>query len=254
MNIISYQTKRRESEKETKEEFDLLLKFLTSTMNVKTRFILMGQSSGSYTCLLADYARKNVIGTILVSPVWVYKGTIKNSQSRDMNLIGRRLVDLVTQIPVPVMIIHGKRDTKSHYLNSVAIGKNIKYSIGWYPKRGDHSNIVTKYRMKFFNKIKFFLNQFILCKIATNPSSCQKKNVTYKLEENFILTNSQSYTSGVLKNVNGNMTSLFVRSTYASYKKNECPFESKSEAELNEREVDLNKFERILDDLSLSDI
>ena len=52
--------------------------------------------------------------------------------------------------------------------------KNAYDFLSWYPKEGNHFDILKNHRMKFFKKIKQFL-------IILNKEKIKKKNIVMKI-------------------------------------------------------------------------
>ena len=68
--------------------------------------------------------------------------------------INRNLQD----ISCSVWLIHGSKDTVIPPKYTEEMHKKLSKAICWFPKEGDHSNILTHYRDKFFTKCLFFIN------------------------------------------------------------------------------------------------
>lgn len=65
----------------------------------------------------------------------------------------------IQEITKPIFVIHGQKDELIQIAdckNMVKKGINIKT---WYPEDGTHGNILTKYRYKFYQKVKAFIFQ-----------------------------------------------------------------------------------------------
>jgi len=62
------------------------------------------------------------------------------------------------EISCSVWLIHGILDNVIPHKFTDEMHKKLPKAITWYPKEGDHTNILTKYRDKFFTKCFFFFN------------------------------------------------------------------------------------------------
>lgn len=102
---------------------------------------------------------------ILISPISSIKkmmDRVKNPKS-SCN-IGLEKSDIfcnikkIQEVNFPVFIIHGQKDTLIPCWQSEEMLKYIKIKHEWFPKNGDHNNILTKYRTKFFIKCNLFLD------------------------------------------------------------------------------------------------
>jgi hypothetical protein len=65
------------------------------------------------------------------------------------------------------------------------MAKCIKMPYEWYPKGGDHSNILIKYRSKFFQKCKFFIEylNYYFTRRKTNLNGSSLSFVEIKKED-----------------------------------------------------------------------
>ena len=79
---------------------------------------------------------------------------------------------------IPVFIIHGKKDAKVKYFLSLSFSQQIKKKFEWFPKNGNHFDIISTYRTKLLIKIKQFLNDNDLLKPVENePVLISKLNI-----------------------------------------------------------------------------
>jgi selenocysteine-specific translation elongation factor len=63
----------------------------------------------------------------------------------------------IIDVSCPIFLIHGHKDEVIPIEQSIEMSKFMKNIYLWLPRNGDHGNILTKYRVKFFQKCKFFL-------------------------------------------------------------------------------------------------
>lgn len=77
----------------------------------------------------------------------------------------------ITEIDCPTFLIHGKSDEVIFISNSYEISKKVKNSNTWFPRKGDHHNIFTRYRRKFFDKINIFIEKVNIFHSNTNDTT-----------------------------------------------------------------------------------
>lgn len=68
---------------------------------------------------------------------------------------------LIHSINCPIFLIHGKKDKIISYVYSDQIAPKMKILFKWFPSNGNHSNIITGYRCKFYSKLKIFIKELI---------------------------------------------------------------------------------------------
>ncbi len=101
---------------------------------------------------------------ILISPIASSFKFFEKDCNSNNNNIGLEKFDVfcnikkIQEVNCPVFIIHGKKDDIIPVSQSEEMLKYVKIHYEWFPKNGDHINILTKYRMKFITKCKIFLN------------------------------------------------------------------------------------------------
>lgn len=83
----------------------------------------------------------------------------------------------VSDISCPIMLIHGKKDEVIPVEQSMEMTKYMQSPFEWYPADGDHNNIVTKYRLKFYQKCMSFFQYICYQKVRINcsPGTTRKK-------------------------------------------------------------------------------
>jgi predicted alpha/beta hydrolase family esterase len=150
------------SEKEIYSDIDEVAKFAKDDLGIlPCDLILFGHSLGSAPTvhLAAKNEYRNIKAIIFISPI--ASGVKLVSPELDFNKIDKMDVfsnlKKITDVHCPIFIIHGEKDQVVPISQSKEMSKFIKNPYEWFPKGGDHSNILTKYRTKFFQKCKFFL-------------------------------------------------------------------------------------------------
>jgi hypothetical protein len=181
---------------------------------------------------------KNVRAIIFISPI--ASGIKLVSPEIDFNTIEK--IDVfsnlkkISDIICPIFMIHGKKDEIVPIAQSVEMSKYIKLPYEWFPKHGDHINILTKYRTKFFQKCKFFieyLNYYFSKKISVNTVSIsfagkhvEDKSFNYNLlvEGYAESPNGKPYTCRDKGNLLDNLTPK-KKPIYANSIASNCPFD-----------------------------
>jgi hypothetical protein len=106
----------------------------------------MGSALGTIpTVHIALSERHSAIrGIILLSPL--------NSKEFKLDIF-----DSLAEVKCPTLLIHGKQDQLTPFKKSSEMIEKIKYAFEWFPSKGTHNNLTTKFRTKLLGKIKFFL-------------------------------------------------------------------------------------------------
>jgi pimeloyl-ACP methyl ester carboxylesterase len=136
-------------------DFKSVIYFSKDILNISmNNVILMSESLGNvplmYFC--SNYNVKNIKGLILISPISNYKFNFNKFQNINF------FKESISQINFPIFIIHGKKDEIIPIYHSIELSKNVINLWRWFPKKASHYNIITDFRCKFYQKIKFFIN------------------------------------------------------------------------------------------------
>jgi hypothetical protein len=142
--------------------------------------ILIGHSLGSaptvHLAISKNY--REIKAVILISPIASgVKLVSPDIKVEDLEKIDvfcniRKVIDVVC----PIFLVHGQKDEIIPVEQSIEMAKFIRNSYEWLPRNGDHNNIFTKYRTKFFQKCKFFfdyLQYYTNKQMMTNSFSTQ---------------------------------------------------------------------------------
>jgi len=123
----------------------------------------MGNSLGSVPTvhIAAHNNYQEIKGVVLISPIGsgikMINPNIKISTSDLEEIDMFSNVSKVSSICCPVLLIHGMQDNVIPQSQSQEMLIKIRHVYEWFPRNGSHSNIITKYRSKFFVKVKTFL-------------------------------------------------------------------------------------------------
>jgi predicted alpha/beta hydrolase family esterase len=187
----------------------------------KNKFILIGHSLGSAPTVhiaskvysSSNSAYNNIIRSlILISPI---ASGIKFFEEDKKDNIGLEKTDVfcnikkINEVKVPVFLIHGIRDEIIPVEHSLEMLKYMKTKLEWLPKGGDHVNILTKYRTKFFQKCILFLDNLI-CFERKNSFNEENfplninNNISYNNNKNNVLSRSGNENKSYYENNNNN--------------------------------------------------
>ena len=187
VNIISYDYSSfgvsigKFSEEHLYNEIIQIIEFANKTLYIPfNKIILLGESLGSIPVLYISSNEKylsQIKGIILLSPIVKrynnYLDNEKNTISfnKDDYQDENNNLNRIKNIIKPIFIIHGRLDSiiPQEHINEMT--KNTYDFLSWYPKEGNHYNILINCRMKFFKKIKQFL-------IILNKEKTSKKEIT----------------------------------------------------------------------------
>ena len=161
-NVISYDFTDFDKNNSTSIEnsyitdLENVLDFCVNHLNLNLcNLILMSKSFGSIPVLgvVSKEEFRDIKGIIMISPI--SRGfTLKSSTFvEDYDILQR-----ANQITAKTFLIHGKKDKVIPVEQSAFLTKFIRNVHKWSPKKEDHSNLMTVYRKKFFNKVKKFIN------------------------------------------------------------------------------------------------
>jgi len=120
----------------------------------------MGFSLGSIPSIYIA-SKYNIKSLILIAPlaseIRLIKKESKNSTfdfNKEDILFGK-----ISEISCPIFLIHGQEDKKIPISQSFEIFQKVKNANTWFPKKGDHYNIFTTYRRKFYEKFQIFFDK-----------------------------------------------------------------------------------------------
>ena len=185
INIITYQYNNKDKEAMNYLDVNLVFNYLNKLDFVKN-IILVGLSVGNkinMNIVLSKinlYPKTKLKAIILISPTWVYNLSdlkhLKNSNKIKADV--DKFLKNVNLYNIPVFIIHGKKDAKVKYFLSLSFSQQIKKKFEWFPKNGNHLDIINSCRTKLLIKIKQFLNDNdVLKPIVNDPYLLSRKNI-----------------------------------------------------------------------------
>lgn len=98
-------------------------------------------------------------------------------------------VNKIKDVNCPIFIIHGMQDEIIPHTQSIEMAQKIRYLYQWFPRQGNHNNIMYIYRDKFYSKLKIFLEHVKHFynnkgKKDVNIYNCTRFGI--RLEENYI--------------------------------------------------------------------
>ena len=238
-NVICYDysgygySKGTPSEEEVYNDIEEVGSFALRELTIPSNeLILMGHSLGTApTVHLANNSNfYNVAGLVLISPLASGMSLLLGGE--ELNKKNQKDVfnnkDKIGRIISPIFLIHGRKDATIPVDHSIELAKHIQNLYKWYPKKAGHNNIISEFRMKFFQKLKFFVDylsrfQNKRCNTSDNKiySSVLRSNEPYyknvyasrmiQREENYVISNT---------NINNNSNSVKLDSQDNNYNDN----------------------------------
>ena len=177
VNIMTYEyPKTNLSQGINKKEQDMLESALTIASYVYASvefksFILMGYSIGAYLNykvveLLVGKSKKfvNKLKNIIsISPMWCFDSSYAKKiyhNRKYSNFISNLIKNTNLKLKVSSFVSHGVKDNKIGYMISMNICSRLNFIYEWYPKEGDHYNLLLKttYRRKLLKRLEKFLS------------------------------------------------------------------------------------------------
>ena len=204
-HIVSYDysgfglSEGKSSESNMYSDIEEVGMFVKDCLMIKIKdLVLFGYSIGAAPTVhfCNNETDSHVAGVVLLSPYLLgSEATKKHVEKKDYDFLGGFL-----NTDCPYFLIHGKKDTIIPYTLTDELSNQLRNVYVWYPKKGDHVNIMTECRNKFYSKLKFFityvakerlnrselLDEFtVRCNAINNP----KKIKSINLIDNYINDN-----------------------------------------------------------------
>jgi hypothetical protein len=177
------------SEKEIYSDIEEVGKFATEDLGIPPQdIILYGHSLGSApsTHLASKPEFKNIKAIIFQAPI--ASGIKLVSPDIDFDKIEN--IDVfsnlkkISDVHCPIVIVHGQKDEVVPISQSEEMAKCIKLPYEWYPKGGDHSNILIRYRSKFYQKCKFFI-EYLNYYFSKRKTNLNNSSLSFEKKEDF---------------------------------------------------------------------
>lgn len=146
----------------------------------------MGHSLGSAptvhlaTTSFSKYIRAIILLSPIASSIKLFADCSDNTGLEKIDVFCN--LKKIKEVNCPIFLIHGKKDEIIPFSQSEEMAKYIKIKHEWYPKNGDHGNILTKYRLKFFTKCKIFIENLIYLE---NKNTMIKNSVDFKTSPSY---------------------------------------------------------------------
>ena len=177
LNIITYEyPKTNANHGINKKEQDMfecaltVISYIYASVEYKS-FILMGYSIGVYLNykiieLLINKSKKftsKLKNVINISPMWCFDHSYVKKifhNRKYSNFISNLIKNTNLKLSISTFVSHGVKDNKIGYMISINICSRLNFIYEWYPKEGDHYNILLKdiYKRKLFKRLKKFLS------------------------------------------------------------------------------------------------
>jgi len=171
MDIIAYdysgygESQGKPTENAIYDDIEEVANFIRKGLHIKfSNIVLFGNSLGSAVSVHIATKRKykNIKGLILLSPI--VSGIKSVSQTVQISRDDLETLDVfsniskIREVSCPVFIIHGVKDQVIPIEQVKEMSKEVGRPYEWYPKEGDHNNIMSAFREKFYNKCRKFFD------------------------------------------------------------------------------------------------
>ena len=139
-------------------------------LNSNKSIILMGYSTGVYLNLKvveilinkSKSFKSKLKHIINISPMWCFDSSFSKKifhYRKYSNFIKNIIKIINLKLKISTFISHGVKDDQIGYMITMKICSRLNFVYEWYPKEGDHYNIILKdnYRRKLLQRLKKFL-------------------------------------------------------------------------------------------------
>ena len=204
INIITYEYSSLKNEEKICYDLKILYVYLVK-LNSLNEIILMGVSVGTianFSIFSSDiFKREKIKGLIVISPSWVYHQKDLKHKNYPNEIKNRfdSIFNTINKEKIPVFLIHGKKDMFVRYFLTLGLGQRFNYKKEWYPKNGNHFDILIEYREKLFIKIQKFLNN-LGNKDFFEIKNHNKEKEEMNIEDNKLILSEMFYNN----NISGN--------------------------------------------------
>ena len=133
--------------------------------------ILMGYSTGVYLNFKVVELLMNKSNTfshklkhiINISPMWCFQPSFSKKifhYRKYADFIANMIKIVNLKLKISTFVSHGVKDNQIGYMITMKICSRLNFVYEWYPKEGDHYNIILKdtYRRKLLQRLKKFLS------------------------------------------------------------------------------------------------
>ena len=177
INILAYEYPEIDEninlQEKEEELLEITMSIITYTYSLPKykSIILMGYSTGVYLNfkvveLLTNKSKtftnklKHIIN---ISPMWCFQSSFSKKifHNRKYANFITNIVKLVNlKLKISTFISHGVKDDQIGYMITMKICSRLNFVYEWYPKEGDHYNLILKntYRRKLLQRLKKFLS------------------------------------------------------------------------------------------------
>ena len=190
INIIINEFNNKDKKDSNYLDVNILYNYLSRIMFIK-KIILLGFSLGNKINMnimiskINKNSKNKIKAFIFISPTWVYDLSNLKKIKNFSSIKGKvgEFLNEVNKYNIPIFIIHGKQDLDVKYLLSISFSQKINNKLEWYPKKGNHYDIINDYRTKLLLKIKQFLSNNNILKEENNFDILSKLN-EYEILDN----------------------------------------------------------------------
>ena len=174
-------------------DLDEVVKFINSQLCIPfENLILYGKFIGCHPSIYISSLSKycNIRGLILESPIYIDENNEGKEKEFKNYFINN--YNCLKNIIAPTFLIYGKLNKMVNFEKIQFLESQINECISWYPNHGKHYDIITQYRINFYEKFKSFINYIKKTKLKIRKSIIEFKNDSiFTNESKFIINNSK---------------------------------------------------------------
>ena len=174
-------------------DLDEVVNFINSQLCIPfENLILYGKFIGCHPSIYISSLSKycNIRGLILESPIYIDENNEGKEKEFKNYFINN--YNCLKNIIAPTFLIYGKLNKMVNFEKIQFLESQINECISWYPNHGKHYDIITQYRINFYEKFKSFINYIKKTKLKIRKSIIEFKNDSiFTNESKFIINNSK---------------------------------------------------------------
>ena len=174
-------------------DLEEVVNFINSQLCIPfENLILYGKFIGCHPSIYISSLSKycNIRGLILESPIYIDENNEGKEKEFKNYFINN--YNCLKNIIAPTFLIYGKLNKMVNFEKIQFLESQINECISWYPNHGKHYDIITQYRINFYEKFKSFINYIKKTKLKIRKSIIEFKNDSiFTNESKFIINNSK---------------------------------------------------------------
>jgi len=174
-------------------DLEEVVNFINSQLCIPfENLVLYGKFIGCHPSIYISSLSKycNIRGLILESPIYIDENNEGKEKEFKNYFINN--YNCLKNIIAPTFLIYGKLNKMVNFEKIQFLESQINECISWYPNHGKHYDIITQYRINFYEKFKSFINYIKKTKLKIRKSIIEFKNDSiFTNESKFIINNSK---------------------------------------------------------------